>query len=269
MRTNEVKSAGRILDLLELLSAVPAPMRLSDIARQMNMPKSSAFALLNTLAGRGYVELNGAFYAIADQYRHGNWTAGEYGLMRRAALPFMTSLAAQTGESCFLAIAANDWQVQYVEKAVSENPLRYDMALPLLRPAHSTSVGLILLADHAEQELRGYVESGRVSKLTEKTVTDPERLLADVGQARVNGHATIADSSVMGVSGVAAAIRRNSGAAIGALCVIAPTPRFDAARDRITELVRDAAAQISAQVPTKDAPGAAGSNLQRHSLWTL
>ncbi len=260
MRTNEVKSAARILDLLELLSVVPGPMRLTEIARQMDMPKSSAFGLLSTLAGRGYVDLLGDGYVLAKRYRDGDWMAGEFGLMRRAAQPVMGAVAAQTGESCFLAIAAHDWHIQYVEKAVSDNPLRYDIALPMLRPAHSTSVGLVLLADQPGAVLRRYLASGRVTKLTERTVTDPQRLLESIERVRAEGHATVADSSVMGASGVAAPIRGAAGAAIAALCVIAPTPRFDAARDRITQLVRAAAAQIGAQMPawgsasTPDAP---------------
>lgn len=269
MRTNEVKSAARILDLLELLSVVPGPMRLTDIARQMSMPKSSAFGLLSTLAGRGYVDLHGDGYVISEHYRDGGWMSGEYGLMRRAAQPVMGAVASQTGESCFLAIAAHDWHIQYIEKAVSDNPLRYDIALPMLRPAHSTSVGLVLLADQPDDVLRRYLASGRITKITEKTVTDPERLLENIERIRADGYATVADSSVMGASGVAAAIRGASGRAIGALCVIAPTPRFDAARDRITQNVRDAAAQISAQLPTRDAASASdAADAPRRMRWT-
>ncbi|MEO7938766.1 MAG: IclR family transcriptional regulator [Burkholderiaceae bacterium] len=244
-----------MLDLLEMLTVVSGPMRLTEIARQMGMPKSSTVALVGTLCGRGYLELRGDGYVIAERYRDGDWIAGEFGLMRRAAQTIMGTLSAQTGESCFLAIAAQDWQVQYVEKAVSDNPLRYDIALPLLRPAHATSVGLVLLADQPDDVLRRYLNSERVSKLTEMTVTDPVRLLGDIIRVRAQGYATIASSSVMGASGAAAPIRGSSAAAIGALCVIAPTARFDSARERITQHLRDAAQQIGAQLPPHNAPG--------------
>lgn len=261
----EVKSAARILDLLEMLSVVPGPMRLTDIARQMEMPKSSTVALLGTLSGRGYVEQRGEGYVIAARYRDGDWIAGECGLMRRVAQTIMIALAAQTGESCFLAIAAQDWHVQYVEKAVSDNPLRYDIALPLLRPAHATSVGLVLLADQPDDVLLRYLSSGRVTKLTERTVTDPERLMSEVARVRSDGVATIANSSVMGASGVAAPIRGSGGTIIGALCVIAPTPRFDSARENITVHLRAAALQICAQLPTHNATSDAAP---RQSRWS-
>jgi IclR family acetate operon transcriptional repressor len=269
MRTTEVKSAARILDLLELLSVVPGTVRLTDVARQMNLPKSSTSALLNTLAGRGYVDLLGDGYAISPRYRDGDWIAGECGLMRRAARPVMESVASATGESCFLAIAVHDWHVQYVEKAVSDNPLRYDISLPTVRPAHSTSVGLALLADQPDEVLKRYLASGKLTKLTEKTVTEPRQLREAIARVRADGHATVADSSVMGASGVAAAIRGATGQAIGALCVIAPTPRFDVARDAITRQVRDAARKISAQLPASGASAAAGASASpRHTRWS-
>ncbi|HQX59873.1 MAG: IclR family transcriptional regulator [Rhodoferax sp.] len=269
MKTLEVKSAARILDLLELLSVVPGPMRLTDIVRQMDMPKSSAFALLNTLSGRGYVDLSGDGYVISERFRSGDWISGEYGLMRRTAQPVMAMVALDTGESCFLAIAAHDWQIQYVEKSVSGNPLRYDISLPTLRPAHSTSVGLVLLAEQPDDVLQRYLASDRVIKLTEKTETDPERLMQTIAGVRANGYARVANSSVMGASGVAAAIRGVSGMAIGALCVIAPTPRFDAGQDRITEHVRDAAAQIGALLPGRNSPNASVVSVPRgHTQWS-
>ncbi|MEO8543243.1 MAG: IclR family transcriptional regulator [Burkholderiaceae bacterium] len=254
MGTPEVKSAARILDLLEMLSVVQGPMRLTDIALQMDMPKSSTVALLGTLSGRGYVELHGDGYRIAQRYRAGDWIEGEYGLMRRTAQTIMAGLAARTGESCFLAIPAHDWHVQYVEKAVSDNPLRYDITLPLLRPAHATSVGLVMLADQPDDLLRQYLTSTRVTKLTERTVTDPAQLMSSIERVRSDGYATIANSSVMGASGVAAPIRGSAGAIIGALCVIAPTPRFDSAREAITTHLRDATVQICAQLPVHHTP---------------
>ncbi len=266
MKTLEVKSAARILDLLEMLSVVPGPMRLTDIARQMEMPKSSTVALLGTLSGRGYVEQRGDGYVIAARYRGGDWIAGECGLMRRVAQTVMGDLAAQTGESCFLAIAAHDWHVQYVEKAVSDNPLRYDIALPLLRPAHATSVGRVLLTDQPDDVLLRYLSSGRVAKLTERTVIDPQALMSAIARVRADGYATITNSSVMGASGVAAPIRGSGGAIIGALCVIAPTPRFDAAREHITAHVRAAALQICAQLPTHNAPSDAAPRQPRWSI---
>ena len=52
---SEVKSAGRILDLLEYLSQRREAVSLSQIIRDLGFPKSSAHGLLQTLTARGHV----------------------------------------------------------------------------------------------------------------------------------------------------------------------------------------------------------------------
>src|SRR5512140_2851490 len=100
----EVKSAARILDLLELLGAAAGPLRHSEIARHMEMPKSSASALLDTLEGRGYVTSSADGYVIAEHYREGGWPLAESGLFLPFVLVAMLLVSQNTGESAFLAV---------------------------------------------------------------------------------------------------------------------------------------------------------------------
>lgn len=262
----EVKSAARILDLLELLGAAAGPLRHSEIARHMEMPKSSASALLDTLEGRGYVTSGADGYVLAEHYREGGWALGEYGVVLRVARGAMQRVAQETGESAFLAVPVHDWQVRYVEKVVSENPLRYDIPLGTQRPAHSTSVGRVLLAEMPDDMLQRYLASERVAKVTPKTVTDPRKIMAAIERVRRDGCALISDSSVVGASGVAAPIRDPSGAVLASLCVIAPSARFAAAAESITRIVCDAAARIGAALPAA-AASPDGTRPRRRSVW--
>ena len=56
MSLNGVKSASRVLDLLEIFAAAPSPLGVSELARRLSIPKSSVSALLRTLLLRGYLE---------------------------------------------------------------------------------------------------------------------------------------------------------------------------------------------------------------------
>ncbi|MBD9723542.1 helix-turn-helix domain-containing protein [Streptomyces caniscabiei] len=63
----EVKSAARTVDLLELLAARgDRPARLQELADEMRVPRSSMYALLQTLIGRGWVrtDTTGSLYGI-------------------------------------------------------------------------------------------------------------------------------------------------------------------------------------------------------------
>ena len=52
---SEVKSAVRVLEMLELLARAQKPLTLKMIVSELGYPKSSTFNLLATLVSRAYV----------------------------------------------------------------------------------------------------------------------------------------------------------------------------------------------------------------------
>ncbi|HVL26085.1 MAG TPA: helix-turn-helix domain-containing protein, partial [Thermomicrobiales bacterium] len=54
-RQTPVKSASRVLDVIEWLAAAPDGLVFSDLARHLSLPKSSLHGLLMVLTERGYV----------------------------------------------------------------------------------------------------------------------------------------------------------------------------------------------------------------------
>lgn len=242
MRSDTVKSAARVLDVLELLAGLPHGIRVNELGRTLGMPKSSASALLATLAVRGYVEPSGEGYRLADAYRDGGWVGGTTGALARAARPVMERLVAHTGESAFLGVATPSFEVRYIAKIVSANPLRYDVELESLRPAHSTSIGQVLLASLPRDALDEYFATHDLRASTGRLVSERSVRRA-LNAARENGYVTIADSHVLGTSGAAAPVV--SGArTVAALAIIAPTARFEAARARVIPAVVAAARDL-------------------------
>src|SRR5262249_24649038 len=79
MVVNAVKSAARVLDILELLVRSEQPMALKDLVSVLALPKSSAHALLRTLQSRGYVERDAADrYALNASLRQSTgWIGGQ------------------------------------------------------------------------------------------------------------------------------------------------------------------------------------------------
>jgi DNA-binding IclR family transcriptional regulator len=243
MRTTEVKSAGRILDVLELLAGLPQGIRLNQLARTLAIPKSSASGLLGTLAVRGYVEATGEGYRLANGYRGGGWVGGVTGMLVRAGHPIMEKLVGDTGESAFLGVATASFDIRYVAKVVSANPLRYDVELDSLRPAHSTSIGQVLLASLSPEELDDYIAHHELTRADGRPPISERMLRRILEKARADGYVTIADSLVAGTSGAAAPVIA-AGRTVAALAIIAPTVRFDAARNRIVPRVVAAAREL-------------------------
>ena len=240
MRTVAVKSAARILDVLELLTGLPQGIRVNQLARTLAMPKSSASSLLATLEGRGYVECGSDGYRLAPAYRECGWVGGITGALARAAPGVMKRLVEATGESVFLGVPTPSFEIRYVAKVVSSNPLRYDVELESLRPAWCTSIGQVLLAALDADALDAYFQGRVLTRATPRSVTSERAIRKALCEARAQGYVTIADSHVMGASGAAAPVMLG-GKAVAGLAVIAPTARFDAARARIVPAVVAAA----------------------------
>ena len=90
---SEVKSAGRILDILEYMSDCREPIPLARIIRDLSLPKSSAHGLVQTLVARGHVSRNSmGHYVLVESSRHGFPFRRHEEPLVVTAMPFMERL---------------------------------------------------------------------------------------------------------------------------------------------------------------------------------
>lgn len=239
-----VKSAVRVLDLLELFAVVQEAMGVSEVAKRMEIPKSSAQALLQTLAGRGYLQKDGDGYALPLELR-GGWVGGVRSRLLGLAAPVMQQMVEESGESAFVGRMTSGGKIQYLAKAVSPKEVRYDASLVHLRPSYCTSMGLVILAWMSDKDVARWLKPSLLLPVTPRTETDPERIREVLRQARKDGYVEVRETNVEGASGVSAPIFGISGEVIAALNLGAPSSRYDASRDRLIRIVCREAALIS------------------------
>jgi DNA-binding IclR family transcriptional regulator len=263
MRTPIVKSAARVLDLLELLSAASRPLRLSEVAPRLGIPKTSAFALLSTLVAKGYAEEHGGGYRLVERLQDRGWVGGDVANLVRVSRVVMGDLTHTTGESAFLGVMTAEREVLYLEKALSPNPVRYDTDLEQPRAAYCTSIGLVLLADMADADLDSYFQATKIEAKTPRTETDPAAIRATIARARGQKYVHTVDSHFEGVAGVAAAIRGPSERALAGLAVIGPTARFNPSLAAHAEAVKAAAERIATALSGREMPESSVSRPQR------
>jgi DNA-binding IclR family transcriptional regulator len=239
-----VKSAARVLDLLELFSVAPQPIGVSVIAKRLGLPKSSAQALLVTLAGRGYLERGDEGYALPAELR-GGWVGGIRARLLGVARPRMQRMAAESGESAFIGTLTSDGRVRFLAKAVSPLEVRYDASLDHLRPAHCTSIGLVMLAHMPEGQAERWLEPSLLVAATRHTVTSPQKIRQILRGGRKAGYVEVRDTNVEGASGVSAPIFDPRGEVIAGLNLGAPSSRYAQRRDDLIRIVRAEAAEIT------------------------
>lgn len=250
MMNDSVKSATRVLDILELFSVESEPLGVSDVAKKMSIPKSSAQALLMTLAGRGYLVRDETGYLLPAEMR-GGWVGGIRSWVLGVANPVLGSMAQESKESAFIGMLTGSGAVQYLAKAVSPQEVRYDASLPPLRPIHCTSMGLIFLAYASERNLDRWLQPARLTAVTPTTEVNPDTIRSWLPMIRKNGYAEIRDANVEGASGVSAPVYGPSENLVAALNIGAPTSRYNANRDRLVKIVTREAQNISNALRTR------------------
>lgn len=243
----EVKSAGRVLDVLELLSRSAAALSLKDIAAALALPKSSAHGLLHTLLARGYVERDqGERYILPASLRQSpGWVGGPETQLAAMARPVMEQLRDSLDESVFLGVRGPGGNVKVIAKAISRAPIRYDSDDPGLRPAYCTAMGRILLAFWDDAAVNAYFARSKLKAYTPNTVTDERKLRTILSKIQGDGYAILEEEFVLGGSATAAPVYRSDGTVVAALNVGTVTSRYPAAKDRIVAGVVRAAATIS------------------------
>jgi hypothetical protein len=127
---HEVKSAARVLGLIEFLAGCSEPVTLKEITTELGCPKSSAHALAQTLVSRGYAIQDSADrYLLVHGNRHGSSVrAGEARLLS-AAHPVMEELRDHSGETVLLSVRTVRGEIKRLAKCVSRQSVRYDTDL--------------------------------------------------------------------------------------------------------------------------------------------
>ena len=180
-----VKSAARVLDILELLFRSEEPMALKDLVSIFSaLPKSSAHALLRTLQSRGYVERDAADrYALTESLRQSSgWIGGPEAHLAAVARPVMEQLRDDLEELVFLGVRAARGDVKVIAKSVSRAPIRYDSDDPGPRTAYCTGMGRICWHSGTGNRPMPYSMRTRLRAYTPRTVTDIGKLRAILRQ---------------------------------------------------------------------------------------
>ncbi|MBT2547448.1 IclR family transcriptional regulator [Arthrobacter sp. ISL-65] len=206
MASDGVRSVLTAMRVLERLTE-PGLVGVSQLARDLELPKSSVQRMLRTLQEGGWAaEVHGQvtrwtltpkMFQLGQRYQAGND-------LRTIALPVMEQLRQETRETIHLATVKGD-SVFVLETLDSPQAVRAHvspgMSIPLLASAH----GQALLSTRSDNEVQGVLLRG-LTAYTPFTITDVDTLAAAIHQARVRGYAVNDQQWQEGVHGIAAPI---------------------------------------------------------------
>lgn len=225
---SSVKSARRVLEILEVLAANPDGMQFLQIAKVLELPKSSLYALLATLLRQGWIALDES----SRIYRVGvrAWEVGQgYRRAHDLALvadPHLRAARAELGETVQLGIL-DGVDVVYIAKVESDRPFRLVSRVGMRLPAWATGLGKVLLASLPPDALRHRMTGVTYRRFTDNTICSLEELERVLIHVRSEGIGRDRGEYTAFVHCIAAPVRDQTGNVVAAISCSMPQAPAD------------------------------------------
>ena len=218
-----------------------------ELAKRLDVPRSTVFRLLTTLERMGFVERNEG----GRDYRLG-MAVLRLGFEYLASLelteigrPLLERLRDEIGYSTVL-VVRDGRSIVYVAKSSTVTPFASAVNVGTRLPAHATVLGRVLLQDLTLPQLRELYPEEHLKVYSENTPQTVLDLFNLVQRDRERGYVLGEGCFERGMSTVAAAVRDHSGKVVAALGATIPEPRIDADRlDTIVARVCGSADELS------------------------
>jgi DNA-binding IclR family transcriptional regulator len=232
-----IQSVGRAISVLEIL-ARHGDVRVTEVAAELDVHKSTAFRLLTALEHGGLVEQD----RDRGRYRLGFGVVRLAGAVtarmdiNRIGRPVCERLARQFGETMNIAIVHGAYAVN-VEQVAGPAAISAHNWVGQPTPLHATSSGKVLLAALGADARADALAQAPLTRFTARTITAVSRLDRELATVRERGYATTVEEYEPGLNAMAAPILGPRGDVVGA--VSASGPAFRLTPDRMAELVPD------------------------------
>ncbi len=238
---NMMRSVQRILAVFESFSSDRTSLTLQEVAERIELPKSTAFRIVQSLEKAGYlIRLEDQEYCLSFRFTRLAGMVRSTLDVRAIARPILVELAQQTKETVSLHTLSGRSRVCIDALSTVSAPLRAVTQPGEETPLLGGSGSKVLLAHMQPLELTSILPSvARVLNVTD------EALIAELELIRALGYAVSHGERLLGISAASAPIRDANQEVRYCLSVAAPTVRLRVNEDEAIRLVVSAAEKIS------------------------
>jgi len=242
-----VPNLDRALMILEFLAGQSQGRGVSEIARQLDIPKNSVFRIVSTLHAHGYLLRDDGVktYSLGRKLLALGYAAvDEHNLMEKS-LDALRDLRDATGETALIGTLGHGEGV-VLEQMPSPHAVKVLVEIGHRFPLHTAAPAKAMLAFLPPDEAGPIIDGIRFTRFTEKTITDKEHYLAELEKIRRLGYAVDDGEELEGLGCVSAPVFNRRGRPLAAIWVTGPSfrlPREDF--ERVGDLVMKKAEAIS------------------------
>jgi len=217
-----VRTFARGLQIIESLGRNNRGMNIAGLSEDTGLSRSVIKRYVLTLTELGYTNTDGRSYTLTPKVLN-------LGLSYLYSLPFwrqaqleLEELSQRIKQSCAMSILDGN-EIVYVVRVPTYKILRASPTLGSRLPANAVSMGRALLAEVSEAELDAFLEKAPLKRLTNQTLTDRDKLRAEILLAREKGYAWVDAELDEAICGLGIPVKNLEGKALAAINVSLPS----------------------------------------------
>lgn len=218
--------ALRAFSVLEEIVRCGDPMSLDELTQALDLPKPTAFRILNLLQSADLLHRD----ALTRRYAIGpRLTAFALDLWRQSTLRAQWHSALQEvvdelDESCNLTILEGN-EVLYLDRVETQKPLRLHLAPGTRVPLHCTASGKLFLSQMSRAQRTKLLGPGPLKRYTHRTITDIDTLEKELEIIRITQVGTHDSELFEDSVAIAVPVIDPAGRIYAAVAVHAPSTR--------------------------------------------
>jgi len=223
----DVKSALRVMNVLDLLGRWAGARTHVQIAEELNIPRSSLTQILKTLVRHDYLDydhdsrgysLGPAIESLAARTRTNRKLAD----VAESVLEWLTDA---TGESAAFNTRNGDCH-EVSATVLSPNRIVAHLRLGDMAPLHATSGGQVILAYLPQAEQDAYLGRARFERYAKNALMDADTVRAKLTAIREQGFSVVNEEFTPGIGGMARPILDADMFPVASVSVTVPMTRF-------------------------------------------
>ena len=248
-----VKSALRVLELLEFFAEERRPAAVGEVATAMGWPQSSTSVLLNCLVEAGYFEHDRRTGLFAPNARVALATAWmqDHLYSEHSLLRLMEGVRQQTGHTVMIG-ERRGVHVRYLHVLQSTREGRFTAKTGSLRPLFGSAAGRMLLTTLPQRDIGALLRKANALEPDPARHLDFDRVCQGVALARQRGHAESTGTSVPGAAALAVLIPVGRDRAPMTLSVGGPQRQVAREREQLLQVLNRAVEPLRRSLAGRD-----------------
>ena len=233
-----IQSVARAVSILECVASADSNAALGQISSELGLNKSTVHGIAATLEHLGYLARHpetGRYALGLKAWELGQSYVGNINILHESKV-YMSNLVNKYQDTAHLAVLS-DAEALFIHKIDCSRTVGIRIRVGTRTPLYCTGVGKALLAAQPASQLEKLLSKMVFIQYTEKTITNPETLMAELQSIRSRGFSMDRGEYESDLRSVGAPIFDHSGQPVAAVSLAGSAQRLSG--DRLFDITAD------------------------------